>query len=283
MLFEILIVHIFVLVIIVLSFIFLFWLQSASLFELSLSPFNLFFLQLSIIVLVLVCLFIHRHVISLAIWVLLLDAIIFVLGIFINLVSGKLALNHLSLLVVMNEFVCFAHVLIIWAFLLIVLLVFNVIRDHLRLFDLLLVFILVLMLSLLLFLLLSLLLILSLLELLGHFKEKICATSISLTNLVLVILRSLVLFVLWLLLLVLHGFIFALEVRLVFVIFFILVLFLIFGLNLVVLEDSLVRFLLHIINIFVSVVFLRIVLFFISTLIFRELRIDFIRVFFFSL
>ena len=272
--------HLFVLRLVLLLLLLL-GLQGPRLFELgSLGPLDIFFIELVFRHVLILLLFLHRHVIGVVLGLaIVLDFVLICVIFVVNLICGKLTLDHLGLLVVENVFSC--HVMIVGLWPLLVLLV-DFIRDHLRVFNLLLCRVFFLLLSSLLLLLLLPLLLLPPLELLRHLEKKIGAAGIGLAHLV-VVLGCLVLFVLWLLLLVLHGLVLSLEVGL-FLLFLILLVFvlLLLGLDLIVIKDGLVRLLLDIVDFLILIVVHLLVFFLISSLFLFELGVNFIRVLFIS-
>ena len=106
---------------------------------------------------------VHRHVFVFTLLILILD--LFFLCFFIDLVSCKLALDHLCLVIVNELSIGVIHLLILLLLRLVDFLF--LVLSHLRLFNLLLIFVLFLLLTLLLLLFLSLFLFLSLLQLFG--------------------------------------------------------------------------------------------------------------------
>ena len=272
--------HLFVLKLVLLLL--LLGLQGPRLFELgSLGPLDIFFIELVFRHVLVLLLFVHWHVIGVVLGLaIVLDFVLICVIFVVNLICGKLTLDHLGLFVVENVFSC--HVMILGLRLLLVLLV-DFIRDHLRVFNLLLRRIFFLLLPSLLLLLLLPLLLLPALELLRHLEKEIGAAGIGLADLV-VVLGCLVLFILWLLLLVLHGLVLSLEVGLVllFLILLVFVLLLVLGLDLIVIKDGLVRLLLDVFDFLILIVVHLLVFFLISSLFLIELGVNFVRVLFLS-
>ena len=161
----ILVFHLLVLIVAILM-LFLILLEHAALLDLRLSPLDLLFIELLHIVLFLGLLFLHWHILSICISILVLD-LFFVLFV-LDIIRGESALNLLRLIVedVLSCSLVILHVLILLLRLRLILVRFR----HLRLLNLLLFGVFFDLVSLLILLLL-LLLLLALLELLAQLKQ----------------------------------------------------------------------------------------------------------------
>ena len=155
---------------------FLVLLEHTALFDLSLGPFYLLFVHLlSVVIVLLRGLLLHRHVFSICISCLVFDfflAIVFVVFV-LHVVGGKSALDLLGLVIedILRCTLIVLHVLVRLLLRQVLLVRFR----HLRLLDLLFVSVFFDLISLLILLLLLLLLLLPLLELLAELEEQVGA------------------------------------------------------------------------------------------------------------